>query len=73
MRRKQHTEVRDRFEKLTGFPLNQKKLAQATNLTQAHISLILARKRNPSLDVAVRLAAALGLSLDVFQETLHAK
>jgi transcriptional regulator with XRE-family HTH domain len=49
----------DDLEKAT-----QKELAIRVGISQSHLSLILAGKRNPSLRVAKKLADVLGVTID---------
>lgn len=44
--------------------LNQAELAKKCGITQQHIQLIEAGKRLPSIKVAEKLAAALGVTID---------
>lgn len=43
--------------------LSQGQLAQKTDISQGHISMILSGKRDPTLSIAIRLAEALNVSL----------
>ena len=49
---------------------NYSDIAKLARLTPAAVSLIMRRKRNPSLAVAKRMADALEVSLDDFYEYL---
>ncbi len=63
---------RQRTVMFCGKSLNLSELARQIGVSPAHVSFIFAGKRQPSLETAERIAAALGMSFGDFAKSLRA-